>query len=90
MKKRYNFKCNPRFVINIFISNCNLIVLFSVSVTQYSYFYFVIKLRNVTCIYSPTLFVNLHKRKTPASVNLTCTEDYTAFNHHVSLQLLIC
>ncbi len=45
--------------LNIFISNCNLIThLFLVNVTNYNYFYFVIKLRNsITCklVYSPTL-----------------------------------
>ncbi len=38
-------------IISIFISNCNLIThFFLVTVTDYNYFYFVIKLRNpVTC-----------------------------------------
>ncbi len=38
-------------IVNIFISNCNLITFFFlVTVTNYNYFYFVIKLRNsVTC-----------------------------------------
>ncbi len=38
-------------ILNIFISNCNLIYKFvSVTVMDYNYFYFVIKLRNlVTC-----------------------------------------
>jgi len=38
-------------IVNIFISNCNLItIFFLVTVTNYNYFYFVIKLRNfVTC-----------------------------------------
>ncbi len=41
----------PFVIINIFISNCNLIThFFLVTVTDYNYFYFVIKLRNyVTC-----------------------------------------
>ncbi len=41
----------PFVILNIFISNCNLIThFFSVTVTDYNYFYFVIKLRNsVTC-----------------------------------------
>ncbi len=40
-------------ILNIFISNCNLIThLFLVTVTNYNYFYFVIKLHNsVTCNY---------------------------------------
>ncbi len=53
--------CVKSFVIlNIFTSNCNLIThFFSVTVTDYSYFYFVIKLRNsVTCSYSPTLSIS--------------------------------
>ena len=42
-------------IINIFISNCNLITLcFSVTLTDYSYIYFVVK--HVTS-YSPTLIV---------------------------------
>ncbi len=49
----------PFVILNIFISNCNLIThFFLVTVTNYNYFYFVIKLRNsVTCnySYSPTL-----------------------------------
>ncbi len=50
-------KCNPFVIINIFTSDCNLIKhSFLVTVTDYSHFYFVIKLRNfVTCSYSPTL-----------------------------------
>ncbi len=41
----------PLVIFNFFISNCNLIVYcFSVTVTDYGYFYFEIKLRNsVTC-----------------------------------------
>ncbi len=40
---------NPFVIFNIFISKCNLITHFF-SVTDYNYFYFVIKLRNlVTC-----------------------------------------
>ncbi len=44
-------RCNPFVILNIFISNCNLIThFFLVTVTNYNYFYFVIKLRNsVTC-----------------------------------------
>ncbi len=37
----------PFVIINIFTSNCNLItIFFLVTVTDYNYFYFVIKLRN--------------------------------------------
>ncbi len=37
----------PLVILNIFISNCNLIThFFSVTVTDNSYFYFVIQLRN--------------------------------------------
>ncbi len=37
----------PIVILNIFISNCNLIKKkISVTVTDYNYFYFVIKLRN--------------------------------------------
>ncbi len=37
----------PFVIVNIFISNCNLIThFFLVTVTNYSYIYFVIKLRN--------------------------------------------
>ncbi len=41
----------PFVIINIFKSNCNLIThFFLVTVTNYNYIYFVIKLRNlVTC-----------------------------------------
>ncbi len=41
----------PFVILNIFISNCNLITqFFLVTVTNYNYFYFVIKLRNsITC-----------------------------------------
>ncbi len=50
----------PFVIINIFISNCNLIThLFLVTVTNYNYFYFVIKLRNSVTFnyYSPTLYI---------------------------------
>ncbi len=37
----------PFVIINIFISNCNIIThVFLVIVNNYNYFYFVIKLRN--------------------------------------------
>ncbi len=37
----------PFVIINIFISNCNLITnIFLVTVTNYNYFYFLINLRN--------------------------------------------
>ncbi len=41
----------PFVIINIFISNCNLIThFFWVTVTDYNYFYFVIKFCNsITC-----------------------------------------
>ncbi len=43
----------PFVILTIFISNCNLITHFfsvTVTVTDYNYFYFVIKLRNsITC-----------------------------------------
>ncbi len=41
----------PFVILNIFLSNCNLIThFFLVTVTNYDYFYFVIKLRNsITC-----------------------------------------
>ncbi len=50
-KKKKKSDLTPLVILNIFISNCNLIThYFSVTVTDYSYFYFVIKLRNsVTC-----------------------------------------
>ncbi len=42
-------RCNPFVIFNIFISNCNLIThFFLVTVTDYNYFYFVIKLKLVT------------------------------------------
>ncbi len=42
-----NWDATPFVIINIFISNCNLITyFFSVTVTDYNYIYFVIKLRN--------------------------------------------
>ncbi len=46
VKKKKSY-VTPLVILKIFISNCNLITFFfSVIVTDYSYFYFVIKLRN--------------------------------------------
>ncbi len=39
-------------ILNIFIINCNLItIFFLVTVTNYNYFYFVIKIRNSVICY---------------------------------------
>ncbi len=40
------FRCNPFVIVNIFISICNLITqFFSVTMTDYSYIYFVVQFR---------------------------------------------
>ncbi len=57
------FRCNPFVILNIFISNCNLITqFFLVTVTNYNYFYFVINYvipLHVTS-YSPTMYIYIY------------------------------